>query len=194
MQNNTNTILLIIIAILGFLYLRSCNSTPGHNGQGVADLTPDTLYIQGKTDTLELEKKIYITKWLKPDSIEIIVDSITNDTTNIFRTEVADSLLTGTITSKVRGQLISSSFSYTPLFPKYITRVDSFNITKPVPVHVPKWGVYAGGIIGGNANSFTLEPTILIKTNKNLQFSVGYGLINKTYNVGLYTKINNPFK
>ena len=194
MKFNTNTILIIAVVVLGFLYLRSCNKTINGDGQET-DLTPDTLYIPGTTDTIELERKVYITKWLKPElEVGTIIDSLTNDTISLYKTEIDDSLLTGTITSKVKGELLSSSLSYSPKFPKYIFRTDTLQITQPVAVNKPKWGLYVGAIVGGNATSFTLEPTVLVKTNKNLQFSAGYGLINKTYNIGLYTKINNPFK
>ena len=193
MKFDLNTILIIAVVVLGFLYLRGCNPTTGGDGQEI-DLTPDTLYLPGKVDTITIEKKVYITKWMKPDTVKVLISPDGLDTFNVYNTRIEDSLVTGSIISKVKGELISSKLEYTPLFPKYITRVDTFKITKPTPVHKPKWGLYVGGIVGGNSTSFSLEPTVLIKTNKNLQFSAGYGLVNKTYNIGLYTKINNPFR
>lgn len=194
MKINTNTVLIIIVVVLGFLYLRSCNPTVSGDGQDI-DLTPDTLYLPGTIDTIETERITREIKWLKPDSEYVTIhDTIYGDSVNIFTTLYSDSLIEGEILTITTGEVLSTDLKYTPKFPKYITRIDTVKITKPVAVDKPKWGLYAGAIAGGNATSFSLEPTLLIKTNKNLQFSAGYGLINKTYNIGVYTKINNPFK
>jgi hypothetical protein len=179
----------LIIIILGFIVLRQCSGT----GTG-SDVAPkiDSIYLPGTIDTVlfEVEKVVY--KYLKPDTFKQVIDLTTGDTSMLYETNIDDSLITAKIVSNVKGTLLSTNFNYTPKFPKFITRVDTLKITIPYEVPKERWGVYAGAIIGGNATVFNLQPTVLVKTDKNLQVSAGYDLIHKTYNVGVYTKLVWP--
>ena len=183
-------ILLLTITVLAFILLRQCNSTTGTVDP--IDLTPDTTYIQGPTDTVLFHDTVFEYKYLTSTITDVIHDTITGDTVRTYSTPVTDSLLEGKITTKVKGLILSTDFSYKPKFPKFITRTDTLKITEPVVVPKEKWGVYVGAELGGNATMFRLQPTLLVKTNKTLQFSVGYDLIHKTYNVGAYTKLKWP--
>jgi hypothetical protein len=183
-------ILLLIIVILGFLLLRKCGGNSGTVDP--IDLTPDTTYIQGPIDTVLFHDTVFEYKYLTTTITDVIHDTITGDTIRTYSTPVTDSLLEGKITTKVKGFILSTDFSYKPKFPKFITRVDTLKITEPVPVPKNKWGLYAGGIIGGNANMFTLQPSLLVKTSGDIQMSAGYDLIHKTYHVGVYTKLKWP--
>ena len=191
---NPTVLLIIAVVVLSFLYLRSCNPTPIPNPD--IDTTPDSTYIKGVVhDTVTFDSISYEIKWLKPEKEYITVhDTLYGDSVNVFETVYNDSLIEGSILTICTGEVLSTDLKYTPKFPKYITSVDTLRIVQPKVVIKEKWALYAGAIMGGNATSFSLEPSLLVKTNKNLQFSLGYGLINKTYNVGVYTKINNPFK
>jgi len=183
-------ILLLIIAVLGFILLRKCNGPTGTEYD--IDLTPDTTYIQGPTDTVLFHDTVFRYKYLTNTIVDVVHDTITGDTIRTYDTPVVDSLLEGKITTKVKGLILSTNFEYKPKFPKFITRTDTLKITEPVVVPKEKWGVYLGAELGGNATMFRLQPTLLVKTNKKLQFSAGYDIINKTYNVGAYTKLTWP--
>ena len=193
--------MMLAIFILSFIVLRSCNEDKVIV-DNVSDRElppPDTVRIVGKDIPVPFPVEVIKWKERKPDSIAK-VDFVPNletgsvDTVKTYLTEFKDTLISGTITSKVIGTLVSSSFKFKPLFPQTILRVDTFQIKKPTAVYKERWGLYVGGIVGGSLDRFSLQPAILVKTNNNLQFSLGYELIGKTYNVGMFTKINNPFK
>jgi len=194
MNSKLNIILSIALVVLGILYFKSCEQSL--HVEPVVLTKTDSLYIKGDEVLVPFEVIKWKTKWLKPDAVETFVDSSTNDTINIFNTEIDDSLLTATITSKVKGELLSSSLSYSPKFPKYIYRVDTLQINDSTTIEVdkPKYGLYFGGIATGNQTSFEFSPTLSLKTNKNTHFTLGYGLMNKTYSIGVLVPIPNPFK
>ncbi len=198
MKVNANIVLTIALVVLAILYFRSCDKQDSLHVDPIVLTKTDSLYIKGEPDTIVFTKVKYITKWLKPDTEETIVDTTTNDTIKSYTTEIDDSLLTATITSKVKGELLGSSLSYTPKFPQYITRVDTLQISDSTVVtpqpSSDRWGILFGGVATGNATSFEFTPTLTLKTNKSIYFSVGYGIINKTYSVGVHTPIPNPFK
>lgn len=196
MKFDLNTVLWIALIVLVVLYLRSCDKTPGEV-EITTETKSDTVYVKGKPDTVPFPKVEYQIKWLKPDKEYITVhDTIYGDSVNVFTTHYSDSMLEGSIITSSTGEVRSTKLIYTPKFPKYITSVDTMRITDSTTVTMKKnsWGLYFGGVVGGNVNSFEVTPTLLIKSNKNLQFSYGYGVINKTHNLGVYTVIPNPFK
>ncbi len=200
MNISVNVLLWIALVVLGVLYFKSCNKKTQnslHENPVVLNKI-DTVYMKGKTDTVVFTKVKWKTKWLKPNIKDVIVDTTTNDTTHVYKTEVDDSLLTATITSKVKGELLSSKLVYTPKYPQYITRVDTLQISDSTIVapqcSKDRWGLLFGGVATGNATSFEFTPTLTLKTNKSMYFSVGYGIINKTYSIGVHTAIPNPFK
>lgn len=181
-----------VILVLMVLFLRTCTNSPVLE----QDLTPKIEYKKGKPDTLYFPDTVFSIKELKPNPVySIRVDTVFKkiDTSYVYETPYADSLISGTIFSNVKGQLLSSQLKYTPKFPRFITRVDTLRIKEPVPVVKQKWSVYIGGIVGGNLTSFNVQPAVLIKTDRSLQFSLGYGIIDKSYNIGIFTEINNPF-
>jgi len=194
MKINTNILLWIAVVVLAMLYLRSCNDSL-HDDPVVLTKT-DSLYIKGKPDTVFHVDTLVKIEYLTSTVVETIHDTITGDSIFVYNTPFSDSLIEGTITNKVKGLILSTNFEYTPKFPKYITRVDTLQISDSTTVTIKKnkWALYVGGIASGNATSFEFSPTITLKTNKSLQFTAGYGLINKTYNIGVHTVIPNPFK
>ena len=182
----------IALAVITILYLRSCNDPSKIEVKTITKV--NRVLIPGKTDTVVFRDTVVEYKYLTSTVIDSRVDTFTNDTVHTYRTVKEDSLLKAVIFSEVAGSLKNISFSYTPKFPKYITRVDTMRIDSTTTITKQKWGLYAGAVVGGNTNKFTVAPSLILKTNKGLQFSAGYELIDKTYNFGIFTVINNPFK
>jgi len=116
-----------------------------------------------------------------------------NDSVSKFTTVFNDSLALIEVSSMVKGELISSDLKFTPLFPKYITRVDTFKQEVTNKVIIKRWSLEGGVIFSASAERFGLSPTLLIRNKKNLGVSLGYDVINKTYNVGVFTKVKRPF-
>jgi hypothetical protein len=183
-----------VILVLMVLFLRTCTNTPVLE----QELTPKIEYVNGKSDTLYFTDTVYRVPKIMPSKIietKVDTDEISGKayTSFVYQTSFEDSLIKGVITSSVKGKLLSEPIiSYKPKFPRFITRVDTFRIKEPVPVVKQKWGLYIGGVVGGNLTSFNVQPAILIKTNRSLQLTLGYGIIDKSYNIGIFTKINNP--
>jgi hypothetical protein len=182
----------IALAVITILYLRSCSGTSAVETE--VEVKVDTVYTKGVPDTIMFHDTIIEYKYLTSTVIDSRIDTITNDTVHTYRTVKEDSLLKATIISEVAGSLKNISFSYVPKFPKYITRVDTLRIDSTTTITKQKWGLYAGAVVGGNTNKFTVAPSLILKTNKGLQVSAGYELIDKTYNFGIFTVIKNPFK
>ncbi len=179
-------ILLSIIAVLAFLLLRGCNNEPG--GGGVVEVVKtDTLreYIKGEPETTFVEV-VRTVREVVPGEAEAVNDSVSK-----FTTVFNDSLALIEVSALVKGELISSDLKFTPLFPKYITRVDTFKQEVNNEVIIKRWKVSAGAIFSGNAERFGLAPTLLIENKKNLGVSLGYDVINKTYNVGVFTLLKS---
>lgn len=197
------SIMSLIIAVLAFLLLRQCNAVDNceesENINGVTERI-DSSFSVGKIDSIPFPVKEFETKWLKPDTVYLIaeigedgaVDSIYEG-----RFEYSDTAIDAVITCKGKGQLLDAKLKYIKKFPMFLSRTDTLRIDKESIVVKDKWEVYAGGIIGGNVNSFQFQPALLVRVPKrDLQLSFGYELINQTYNLGVYTriKLRNPFK
>lgn len=181
-------ILFSIIAVLTFLLFRGCNDEPG-GGETKVVVKTDTIreYIKGEPETTFVEV-VKVVREVAPQVVEAVNDSVSK-----FTTVFNDSLALIEVSSLVKGELISSDLKFTPLFPKYITRVDTFKQEVTNEVVVKKWKFSAGAIFSGNAERFGLAPTLLIENKKNLGVSLGYDVINKTYNVGVFTQLKSPF-
>jgi len=203
MKAYKNILTYIALAVVLILYLRECtnNSTTGNPTDTTIEVSVDSSYTKGVEDTTRFDSVEIEIKWLNPETEyetiflhDTIHDTLYVDSVNVFKTLYSDSLIKGSITTVTTGKVISTDLKYTPKFPKYITRVDTFRIDSTTTITKTKWGLYAGAIIGGNENKFSIQPSILLKTNKGFQFSAGYGLMDKTYNFGIFTVIKNPFK
>lgn len=187
-------ILFGIIAVLCFILFRQCNKGP-EVIKGDEIIKTDTLrvYIPGKPDTVEIERTKIVYKDRAPEVITSTIDTATGDTIKNYLTEFSDSLIDATITSKVKGSLISTDFSFVPKFPKYITRVDTFKQSIETIKARNNYGLYVGAVLSGSSERFGVIPSVMLKTPKKLYFTAGYDLINKTYNVGAFTAVNWPF-
>ena len=154
----------------------------------------DTIYKSGKSDTIYYPKIKVVTKLLKPIKKEKEIEIINNDTINSFVTIYSDSSIDAKVISKVKGELLNTKITYVKKFPKFIHKTDTVIVNNEKTIIKKKFKIYVGAILGGNENVFLIQPSVILKTKKDVQISFGYELINKTYNIGLFKKITNPFK
>ena len=180
-----------VIAILCLVLLNKCNNDNPTTGEDKI-ISSDTVrvFTQGKTDTIEVERVRIVYRDKAPETFIAEVDT-SGDTVKTYTTSFSDSLLEAVVTSKVKGQLLSTNFEYLPLYPKYITRVDTFKQSVINEIEKPRRRIYGGAIFGANSTNFSLQPTLLIQGKKKLCFTVGYDLLNKTYHVGGFSRL--PF-
>jgi len=179
-----NYIILAALVVTSFLLIRQC----GIDQKGSVEVITktDTIITPGKIDTIE----IFRTKTVHKNLTSTITDTIYLDSIVTYTTVINDSLIEGEIYSLVSGELLDVSFTYTPKFPKYIKQTDTFKIKNETKITRNPYRFYVGSTIGGGATSFSLTPSIILKTPKKLALTLGYDLINKTYNVGAFTEIS----
>ena len=195
MDNKKEFFYLVIIGVLAFFLLRSCNTkeTPIKNGSEII-ISTDTIktIIKGAPDTvfLEVEKIVYKDK--KPKKITEEIDTTpegTIDTVKTYLTEFSDSLIDATIKSKVKGSLLSTELNFKPKFPRYITRTDTIKEKIETIKARNNYELSVGAVLGGSSDRFSFAPSLMLKTKKPFYLSLGYDLIIKTYNVGFYVPI-----
>lgn len=195
MDNKKELFYLVIIGVLAFFLLRSCNTkeTPIKNGSEII-ISTDTIktIIKGAPDTvfLEVEKIVYKDK--KPTKIAEEIDTTpegTIDTVKTYLTEFSDSLINATIKSKVKGSLLSTELNFKPKFPRYITRTDTIKEKIETIKARNNYELSVGAVLGGSSDRFSFAPSLMLKTKKPFYLSLGYDLIIKTYNVGFYVPI-----
>jgi len=122
---------------------------------------------------------------LVPDTVKVY------DTTYyVYNNKVEDSLISGSIYSKVRkdGTLVKQKLTYKPKFPKYIRKVDSVFIKTTRTIKEFKWSIYGGTKIN-SGDRLTISPTMTVKTKKDRLFSVGYNVNRKEVEVGAQLRI-----
>jgi len=132
-------------------------------------------------DTIKRYVNIEITK------PEIVPETGLNSYSEVFN----DSLLEGEIISIVEGTLIKQTFNYKPKFPKYIIKTDSIftTIEKTSTITENKIELYLGFELGGSTTKFNISPIISLKDKKYNLYSFRYGVIDKTFNIGLQKQI-----
>ena len=194
-MKNGNIVYISIIVLLLVYILQQCNKIENTSGD-IVITKRDTLIVKGQPDTVYFPVKEVVTKWLKPEVKEVEVFTSSNgiDTLKTYETNYTDSFIDAKIFSKVKGELFSSQLSYVKKFPKFIYQTDTVKIKNETTILKREFNLYGGVIIGGNQNSFTVLPSIIFKTKKNMTYQVGYELVNKTYNFGIFTKIKKPFR
>lgn len=180
----------LAIIVLAILLLNKCNG--GSSSTGNTTTIDSIVYVKGKSDTVFFNKTYTISKIL-PSKIDTIRDTIDGKEviTSHYTSNIDDSLLTGKLITIVEGGTLKyTDFSYTPKFPKYITRVDT--VKQYSSTINNKTSLYGGAIVGGSITGFVLAPGLSLKVN-NLIISTNYDLINKQVLLGVSTKIPNPF-
>lgn len=187
-------ILFTIIFALSFCLFRQCktpNNTNKINQSNISIQADTTIqYVKGKPDTIHDTIVKWYTK-LVPYHIKDTI-TVTGDSVSLYATVVEDSLLSGRFTSTVKGKILSSSFKYVAKFPKYIYKTDTFKqqINTKKTITKDPWEFYVGGVVGGNSAMFALQPAALIRVpKKGFMFGYGYGIVQKTHNLHIYTKL-----
>lgn len=184
---------LIIIALgVYILFLQQCGGSGGTCPEASVTTKIDTLVIEGKPDTVEIivEKPIYVKLEIPiPTTVTILSD--TGETmVRKYETPIKDSLIEGTIVSNIDGVLVDQIFLYKPLFPKYISRIDTVIIDKTETSVVKRNYIGLGAEIGGSANSLNVSPKISLITRKGYTYSYRYGLLDNTHNISVVKHFN----
>ena len=195
MENKKELFYLVIIGVLGFFLLRSCNTKEAiiKNGSEII-LSTDTIktIIKGDPDTvfLQVEKIVYKDK--KPTKIAEEIDTTPEgviDTVKTYLTQFSDYLIDATIKSKVKGLLLSTELNFTPKFPRYITRTDTVKEKIETIKARNNYELSVGAVLGGSSGRFSFAPSLMLKTKKPFYLSLGYDIINKTTYVGGFVPI-----
>ena len=183
---------LIIIALGAYIFLLQQCSGGKEPCDTIVTTKTVTALIPGIPDTtyIEIEKPIYI-KVNIPVPTTITVPAADGDMiVNEYTTEIKDSLLEGSITSRVDGTLVSQEFNYVPLFPKYIHVTDTFKEAASSVVVKKHAYLGIGGEIGGSSTSINISPKITYTTKNNYIYSYRYGALDETHNIGVIKNFN----
>ncbi len=187
-----SNLLLTGVFVVILLLMHFCNGpTIQNNGTFIeSKVEIDTIFVKGISDTIHFHDTV--PKYVYVEVTTPVFDTVRN--INIYDNSYEDSLIDGWIHSEVDGTLLWQNITYTPKFPKYITRVDTLRITKDSTTTITireevKRKIYAGFELGGNANSFTASPTISLLDKRDNEFSYRYDIINKTHNIGFRKKL-----
>jgi hypothetical protein len=195
MNNKKELFYLVIIGVLGFFLLRSCNIKEGpikNSSEVIISVDTIKTIIKGAPDTvfLQVEKIFYKDK--EPKKIAEELDTTPEgliDTVKTYLTEFSDSLIDATIKSKVKGLLLSTELNFTPKFPRYITRTDTVKEKIETIKARNNYELSVGAVLGGSSERFSFAPSLMLKTKKPFYLSLGYDIINKTYYLGGYAPI-----
>jgi hypothetical protein len=172
------TIINIILVIIIIFLIRGCDNNSTHS---IRTKTNTKVITRSYTDTIKLPSKtIYIKV---PISEPQPIDSIYLMYSNNYE----DSLISGTIMTITKGELISQELVYTPKFPQYIKTTDSIfttitidnTITEPA-----KMQVYVGLNVVNIPTRLSVAPTISIKDKRNNLYSYHYDVFYNTHSVG----------
>jgi len=191
---SSNYILLLIVAVLLFIQLRQCNGPV--DDLVVVSVDSSSTLSPGRVDTVFFPVPgpiQYIN--IKPEKVGQQVQAKTGDTLAVFKTDFSDSLADIMVTSRVDGTLVGSDIYFKLKKPCFsVSRVDTLKTKVKKVVERNRYEFYIGGQTGGAQGLFTLQPSIMLRTKKDLVITAGYELIQKTYNIGFYTRIFKPPK
>jgi len=186
--------LALLLGILLLFLFEKC--TPKENinlGENIISHTIDTVLIKGESDTITFTDTV-VTQIVKYKYIDTTEHNIN---LRVYTSEVEDSLLSGTIYTKLdlsSCNIIDQNIKYTAKFPKFITRIDTLKINEKVVKEQIRNKVFIGLELGGNLNSFSAGPKISLKTKKDMLYNYRYDIILNTHNIGVSFKLTNPFK
>ena len=194
-QRERRVFLIIIVGIVLLFLLDKCMSDRNINppDENVILHTIDTVIIKGKSDTVTFTDTI-LTQIVKFKYIDTTEDEVA---VRIYESEIDDSLITGTIYTKLEMpycNIIDQNLRYTAKFPKFITRVDTFKIEEVTIKEQVRNKLFFGVEMGGNLNSFSVGPKLSLQTKKDILCNYRYDIIQNTHNIGVSFKLINPFK
>ncbi len=192
--------IIILALFLLLLFIQFCDRTVEPvETETIIKIERDSVYIPGKSDTVFFEKQVPYIVEVPVYKYKYIdrIDSITRDTTRIYKTPIEDSLISGTIITELNKDsciIGKQLLSYTPKFPQYIFKTDTIRITQETTILRNKLKIFAGLEIGGSKEQFNFGPKVCILSKKDLLYSYNYDIINRTHNLSFVYKIVNPFK
>ena len=189
----------IVIAglLLYILFLQECG-TGNNNGSviesEVTTIQTDTIY-KTKIDTVrfvETVERIVEVEIVKPVKVEIEDDVWDELNINEYNNPYSDSLIDGTIYTRVNGALLEQSLSYIPKFPQYILQIDTVivnTMATTVQTLKPPFTLDVGAEIGGNREMFNFSPKVGFTSKNGFSYSYRYGVLDKTHSVGIMYKL-----
>lgn len=151
----------LIIAVLCFGLGRQCATPPDVLTERTVTSVTDTTFVT-HIDTVRFE--MYDTIRVRipvpepvPDPVDIGVHRYTQS--------ITDSLIRGTMSARVRGELLDWHLDYIPLFPRYIHRTDTVFVNRHTTVTerltLKPRRVLGGGMFAGTGNEPLLYGPVL---------------------------------
>lgn len=174
------TIINIILVIIIIFLIRGCDN-------GISTTPPIRTKVETKTIVKSNTDTIYIPSKTHYIPIHILEPVFIDSNYLKYNNPYEDSLISGTITSVVIGEMLSQTLEYTPKFPKYIHTTDSIFITTTITNDIfekPKNQVYVGLTIVNVPTQLSLSPTISFKDKRNNLYSYQYDVFYNTHSIG----------
>lgn len=174
----------ILIVILGLIIilLATCNKKPEIVYKEVTVI--DTVFFDQKERIVEVPVTKYI-RVSKTDTITVVSESQPHF--NQYEQPYEDSLIAGTITNTVDGELIGTRLTYTPKFPKYINTTTTITKTDTVFKKVDKTVLCVG--VSAIANVEFNPEISLSLSHKRFIYQIGYNPLVKSPRIGINYKL-----
>ena len=181
----------IVIAglLLYILFLQECGSNINNGSTIESEVTTIQIDTVKFVETIERIVEVEI---LKPVKIEVPDDVWDELNINEYNNPYSDSLIDGTIYTRVNGALLEQSLSYVPKFPQYILKIDTVivnTIANTVQTLKPPFTLDVGAEVGGNTDMFNISPKVGFTSKNGFSYSYRYGILDKTHNVGIMYKL-----
>lgn len=189
MVNLKEWLILTLALVIMVLMLKGCFMKPVVSEEPIPGIeyVHDTIF--AKDTVIEFKKKYY-PKWdsvLRIDTVfscnQLKMDRLYNDTASDKNIDIFNR-------SEVTGILKSLKVSYKLKVPLIIK--DSITITNVV-YRPSKVSIYSGLELSGNKSNFNLSPFVSAGINKTI-ISVRYGILDKTFGIGVGYKIFSSSK
>ena len=180
----------IIGLLIYILFLHTCKNDTQSIISEVTTVHSDTLRVT-HVDTLQFVDTIQRIVTVKiEEPVRVIIEDDVWDELDIneYTNPFSDSLVDGSIWTKVDGTMLDQKFDYTPKFPKYIFQVDTVIVNtsiNTVQTVSSKLSLNIGAEAGGGLETFNFSPKIGFNTNNGFSYSYRYGIIDKTHNIGI---------
>ena len=185
---------LVIAGLIIFILLsKTCNDTFITGPKVIDEITTvhtDTLRVT-HIDTLQFVDTIQRIVTVKiEEPVKVIIEDDVWDELNIneYNNSFNDSLIDGTIYTRVDGTMLDQEFNYIPKFPQYIIQVDTVmvnTLTNTTTTVQSRFNLNIGAEVGGNTERFNFSPLIGFTSRNGVSYSYRYGIMDKTHNVGI---------
>lgn len=186
-MNFRTGLIVIITCLLTLFFIVQCRETVipvlgGYLKENVSIKT-DTIYLPVKIDTLEVFHSYITTRGIILDPLPVvkyIIKTVDNtpiiiDSTKAFEVVIKDSLIDGKISiiNDFTGNLLTSDFTYMPLFPKIIEKRIPYKVTETKTITLDNPRTYYGIGLGGNSLGYpSVHGSIL--TKKKMNYTLEY--------------------